>query len=166
MRPATTLLPRVALVAMLLTACTTTTTAPGGSDGPGGSGDPTPSPVRTTPLECETAGYPCSPADVAPGTLARSDELAGAAATSITDGDSVADTAAWLEGQQNVVEVEHDDSTIRFRLEGGRPTWVLPPRTDAAPTAKATPPRGIPLPAALSANDRALSAPGFRPLAS
>jgi len=39
-------------------------------------------------------------------------------------GSSIADTAAFIQTQPNVVELEWEDLTIRFRLKGGRSEWI------------------------------------------
>jgi hypothetical protein len=38
---------------------------------------------------------------------------------------TVAETADWLRSQEQVVEVQADRDALRFRLDGGRPMWVL-----------------------------------------
>jgi hypothetical protein len=47
-------------------------------------------------------------------------------------GASTAEVEAWLEEQAGMAEVEADDTALRFRLEGGRGTWIL--RTGAFDT--------------------------------
>ena len=132
------ILPRIALVAMLLAACSPSLAGPGGSAAPDASSRP-PAP----PLACEAAGYPCASSAVPPETRARSDELADAGTEAVAGGLSVSEAAARLEAESGVVEVEHDEDAIRFRLDGGRPTWILTSREGAPETAVAAPRAGL-----------------------
>ncbi len=88
----------------------------GPSDGPG---DP------QSPLECGRKGYPCALSDVPIEVLERSDALGDSVVTMLVDGTSVADAASWLEARPGMAEVQSDDGAIRFRLQGGRGTWIF-----------------------------------------
>jgi hypothetical protein len=86
------------------------------------SAAPDPEPVE---LECEAMGYPCALADVPEDILLRSDELGDEALTMMQAGTSNAAIHTWLESQPDVVEIEADDDALRFRVEGGRGTWIF-----------------------------------------
>jgi len=88
----------------------------GPSDGPG---DP------QSPLECGQKGYPCSLADVPLEVLERSDALADSVLAMVVDGATAAEAAAWLNTKDGMAEVQSNDLAIRFRLAGGRGTWVV-----------------------------------------
>jgi hypothetical protein len=81
--------------------------------------------VAVDPLDCETAGYPCSWADIDPTVRDRSLELAHGAADQLASAGSFAEAAAWLETQDGIAELIADEGGIRFRLDGGRPVWVF-----------------------------------------
>lgn len=87
--------------------------------------DPGGTPPSQVTLECQTEGYPCSLSDVPLGILEESDALADSALVMLGSGASAADVAAWLEAQPGMAEVQSDDLAVRFRLDGGRGTWVL-----------------------------------------
>lgn len=122
-------------------------TDPGASDqnpDPSGGG-----PNPQAALECERDGYPCSLADVPLEILARSDALSDSVARMLEDGAPPSQTVAWLENQVDMAEVESDDDAIRFRLNGGRGTWILLegaftriPLDPPAPSSGATAPVG------------------------
>jgi len=83
-------------------------------------------PTQTSePRDCQVLGYPCALSDVPPETRSRTAELARETARIVADGGSYADAADWLRGQPGVAESDSGDGTIRFRLDGGRPAWVL-----------------------------------------
>jgi hypothetical protein len=93
-----------------------------------GSNQPTMSdapPVETTELECVREGYPCSFAEVDIDLLEKSDALGDEVLAMWENGASTAETAAWLEEQPDMAEVDSDELGIRFRLEGARGVWVL-----------------------------------------
>jgi len=107
-------------LALILAACT--------------SSDPKASPVdesgsgplpAVAELECELLNYPCSLAEVPEDIFMRSDALADEASGKLEAGDTTAGVETWLAGQDGMAEVDSDDTAIRFRLEGGRGTWVL-----------------------------------------
>jgi hypothetical protein len=122
------------LASVLVTAAcgSTATTSPGPS---------LVAPAATTqtpdPRECEALGYPCLLSDVPREIRSRSADLARQAAKVVSDGGSYADAADWLRGQTGVAEVGLGDSAIRFRLDGGRPTWVLDPGDEGTAAAVA-----------------------------
>ncbi len=76
-------------------------------------------------LECEIKGYPCSLGDVPEEILQRSDSLSDEALDRFAAGASTAEVEAWLAGLDGMAEVESDAQALRFRLDGGRGTWVL-----------------------------------------
>jgi hypothetical protein len=94
----------------------------GGAAGPDGSEVPSPG---AQALECRAEGYPCLLSEVTPEVVARSWELGAEAMDTISGGTSASEAAAWLQEQDGVAEVQVTGTVIRFRLEGGRPTWIL-----------------------------------------
>lgn len=92
-------------------------------------------------LECELENYPCSIAEVPYEILERSSVLSQLVATMYEDGDSPADIAGFLGDQEDMVDVTIDDGGVRFRIEGGRGTWVIP---EAAVATRGAPTPGSP----------------------
>ena len=80
-------------------------------------------------LDCEREDYPCTLGEVSSQVLERSDQLADDAYARIGGGELIADVANFLREQGDVVTVRHDDKALWFRVEGGRPHWVV---SDAA----------------------------------
>jgi len=78
-----------------------------------------------TVLECELKSYPCSLSDVPIEILERSDAMSDEVVGMFESGRSVSDVDIWLNEQEGMVEVESDDLAVRFRLDGGRGTWIL-----------------------------------------
>ena len=76
-------------------------------------------------LECEVEGYPCSLAEVPVAIRERSELLANEALAMMENGASMAEVRSWLNEQEGLAEIMSDDLALRFRLEGGRGTWVL-----------------------------------------
>lgn len=76
-------------------------------------------------LDCEREGYPCTLGEVPATVLARGDELGADAYERISRGEPVADVAASLRAESDVVAVKDDEQALWFRLEGGRPHWVI-----------------------------------------
>ncbi len=76
-------------------------------------------------LECEVEGYPCSLAEVPEEILERSQLLADEALAMIEGGASMDEARDWLNQQEGMVDIMSDDLALRFRLEGGRGTWIL-----------------------------------------
>jgi hypothetical protein len=72
---------------------------------------------------CERLNFPCTLADVTIGTLRHSLALGKIVADRIQTEDS-SSIAAWVQAQLDVVEVLHDETTVAFRLAGGRRLWV------------------------------------------
>jgi len=92
-------------------------------------------------FECEVEGYPCSLAEVPVAILERSELLANEALAMLENGASMAEVRAWLNDQEGMAEIMSDDLALRFRLEGGRGTWVLSKEAVAeAPAPEASPP--------------------------
>jgi hypothetical protein len=89
---------------------------------PADTGGPPPTQVT---LECQTKGYPCSLSEVPLSIIEESDNLADSALAMLDNGASAVDVAAWLEMQPGMAEVQSGDLAVRFRLGGGRGTWVL-----------------------------------------
>jgi hypothetical protein len=76
-------------------------------------------------LECEIEGYPCSLAEVPIEILERSDALGNEVLVRFERGDSTSEISTWLNAQEDMAEVQADDLAVRFRLDGGRGTWIL-----------------------------------------
>jgi hypothetical protein len=96
----------------------------------GSDSDPVPPsdtpPVDTTSeLECVLEGYPCSLSEVSIEVLERSDALGDEVLAMLEGGASAAEAASWLREQPDMAEVQSDEHAVRFRLEGGRGTWIL-----------------------------------------
>lgn len=77
------------------------------------------------PLECEIERYPCSLTEVPIEILERSDSLSDEVLDMFGGGASTEAVDTWLNEQEGMVEVESDDDAVRFRLDGGRGTWIL-----------------------------------------
>jgi hypothetical protein len=110
----------------------------------GGACAPGPPIASSSPaagLECETAGYPCSIADVPVEILERSDALGDEVRAMYERSADDAAVRAFLEGQDGMAEVDVDDSATRFRLDGGRGLWILrrAALTRSAPASPASP---------------------------
>jgi len=131
----------------------------GGGDAPQnptGPPDPPDPPIPQSIFECEREGYPCSLSAVSIEVLELSDALGDSVLAMWKSGASTAQTATWLNGQTGMAEVESDDLAVRFRLEGGRGTWILREGVFAeidttgasplsSPPARVAPPPGRPL---------------------
>ncbi len=113
-----TAVPWLAALALIVAACASSEPEPRNSP----SATPSAPPAA---LECEVQGYPCSLADVPVEILERSDALGEEVLAMLGRGTSSADAAAWLDEQQGMAEVESSELAIRFRLQGGRETWIL-----------------------------------------
>jgi hypothetical protein len=134
-RGASAALAALTIAALLVTACSPTS-----------AGAPTPSdqpaPRQAPPgLACEAPAYPCTDAEVDPAVAERSHKLATDAAAQMLDGASFETAAAAIKAEPGIAEIAADSDSIRFRLEGGRPIWVLP-KPDGAPTAEHPSPAG------------------------
>jgi len=103
----------------------------GPADGPG---DP------SSELECGQKGYPCSLSAVPIGVLERSDALGDSAVTMLGDS-TLAQVATWLRAREGMAEVQSGDQAIRFRLAGGRGTWIFVEGDELDPDAGAAPPQ-------------------------
>lgn len=129
-----------ALTPILLALVLALTACGGGGSGPSGPDD-TERPSST--LECEDIGFPCRWADVSTeiieATLARTDE----ALVRLDGGQTTADVAAWLDAQDDVAEVQSDDSALRLRLQGGRGMWIAGPDAPLGPGPDAGPSRRL-----------------------
>ena len=89
-------------------------------------------------LECEVEGYPCSLSEVPIEIIKRSDALGDEVLAMFENGASTAEIKAWLNEQADMAEVQADDLAVRFRLNGGRGTWILREEafaTQSAPSA-------------------------------
>jgi hypothetical protein len=117
----------VLTIALFLSAC--------GDDDPS---DPTGGDQPTAQFECEELGYPCSLADTPTERLESAVALLEDALDQLDQG-SMADARAWLEAQPEVIEVQGDDRTLRFRIENCPPVWLAdvsqPDEGGAAPAA-------------------------------
>ncbi len=101
------------------------------------SGSMPPADVPSEPLECAVEGYACSWSDVAPEVLDRSRTLAREAMDLVAGG-SVDAAVEWLNDQPDMASVSSGEGAVRFRLDGGRPTWLVVggKGADAAATAR------------------------------
>lgn len=84
-------------------------------------------PDPASPFECERQAYPCTWAKVDPTVFDESDQLGDQMLQMFDDGQSVAEVLTWISQQPHVVDAIANDEVIRFRLRGGRPTWVSSP---------------------------------------
>jgi hypothetical protein len=97
-------------------------------------------------LECEVEGYPCSLSEVPIEILKRSDALGDEVLAMFENGASTAEIKAWLNEQADMADVQSDDLAVRFRLNGGRGTWILREEafaTQSAPGAASSAPRPV-----------------------
>jgi hypothetical protein len=76
-------------------------------------------------LSVKSKDTPCSLNEVPVEIRERSQFLADEALSMIENGASTAEVRAWLNEQEGMVEIMSDDLALRFRLEGGRGTWIL-----------------------------------------
>lgn len=75
--------------------------------------------------ECDQFGdMPCSLADVDSEVLAESDRVARVAWALLHE-HGAATAAGLVEAHEDVVELAYDARTLRFRLAGGRSTWIM-----------------------------------------
>jgi len=123
----------------------------------GSDSDPVPPsdtpPVDTTSeLECVVKDYPCSLSEVSIEVLERSDALGDEVLAMLEGGASAEEAAAWLREQPDMAEVQWDEQALRFRLEGGRGTWILRESAFGIPDTN-----GAAVSAALSAPDPGLT---------
>lgn len=107
--------------AMLLVVSSCGSPSGGGEDlSSSGEGD-----AGVPELECVVENYPCALTDVPAEILERSDDLSIEAVAMLESGSSGSDVEEWLSQQDGVLEVAGDEKAIRFRLEGGRGTWIF-----------------------------------------
>ncbi len=85
------------------------------------------------PPECQRLGYPCTYDEVDREVLQAAMALAVSANERLVES-TTTETATWLSTQEDVVDVMHDDTAIRFRTEGGRPLWLTKNVPGGAPT--------------------------------
>jgi hypothetical protein len=88
-------------------------------------------------LDCDLGDFPCTWQDVSEDVVERSRELGRTAHQQGAANGSYLEAAAWLEAQEGVAEVIADEGGVRFRLEGGRPVWLLERPVAAARNARA-----------------------------
>jgi hypothetical protein len=77
--------------------------------------------------DCEFRGYPCTWGEVEEEALTRSDLLGELASLMMTGGSDADEIASFLAEDSAVAEIEVYGSRVRFRVDGGRPGWILPP---------------------------------------
>jgi len=80
---------------------------------------------RTSELECEIEGYPCTYDEVDPRVLEESFTTLNEAVKLVEEGDDIQSAVDYLEGRQDVVEILSEPEGIRFRLKNGPPLWVV-----------------------------------------
>ncbi len=129
----------------LLTGCGDAGTGPldpGGDGGVDAGGSATgdnavpadPEPDPTAKTFCGRLGYRCTARDVDLQVMERSDALLDDLRARIEGGESNADVASWIAGQDGVADAWSSQRAIVFRLEGGEPTWFFtPPDAGIAP---------------------------------
>ena len=90
--------------------------------------------VRTLPprdpesrFECERQGYPCTWTQVDPAVFDASDATADSAIQMLEEDEPTGDVLLWLQDRPDVTAASASEAALRFRLQGGRPAWVLGP---------------------------------------
>lgn len=122
------LLPVIALMSALAGAALACSVFPGGPSE--SSGDPT---VEATAVgdtqapRCEREGYPCSYAEADPAAIELGVQVMDIADAVINDGGTIPDAGARLELEEDVVELVYDQLSLRFRVDGGPPMWLIDP---------------------------------------
>ena len=130
--------PRLALLACIGSLALAACGSDAGPTTPGDPNDPNDPNLPGDPsLDCVAESYPCSFAEVPIAILERSISLGEQAAGMLRAGATTAATAAWLEGQQEMAEVNSDATAIRFRPEGGREIWIFTEEALGSPQADA-----------------------------
>lgn len=74
--------------------------------------------------DCKRLDYPCAAADVDPAVAREGIRIADGVLDRFNR-DGGEEALEWLRAQPRVVHVLGDGRAFRFRLEGGRPVWVL-----------------------------------------
>ena len=97
-------------------------------------------------LLCETQGYPCTLGEVSSEVQARESQLMEEAGQRLDQGDPPREVLEWLRQQDGFADGAASGVALWFRLDGGRPNWLL---TEAA---------------ALQVDPEALEAAGTQPL--
>lgn len=86
-------------------------------------------PERTTAQaptpECVRQAYPCTLGEVDPAVTAREDTLAQEVADQLLAEVPAEQLQSMLDERPEVVAAAVDSTTVRFRLRGGRPVWVV-----------------------------------------
>lgn len=77
--------------------------------------------------DCQTGGYPCSPADVSPEARELSHQYVDAVRERLDAGESFEDVTAWLQSQEDIADAVGDAVALRFRVEGGSALWFYDP---------------------------------------
>ena len=114
--------------ALLVGACSSTSNPAdpdGGTTNPDGGEPDGGVPVVTG--QCRIEGYPCSLSEVSPEARALSLQYADDVRDRLTAGDSYEEVVAWLETQDDIVDVIGDSTALRFRVEGGTAKWSYSP---------------------------------------
>lgn len=109
-------------LALLLIGCAGSPASSNASP-PAASG-PTSVPSGST-TECGAPGYPCTFDAADDQATKRSEALALDVAKLISEGASAAEIESSIDAMEGVVEVQAEPGTVRFRLAGGRPEWVV-----------------------------------------
>lgn len=112
--------PAVVALVLLLVACSD-------DSDPVDPGDPddTDPPPGEAVLECERHGYPCSAADVDPTVVEATMALQQHVVDEHGAGRDMASLRDEVADKEDVVEVAGNGDLMWFRLEGGRPAWVV-----------------------------------------
>lgn len=83
-------------------------------------------------LDCERLGYPCSLSEM-PDNIYQATKDALNGVYEVRDNGTMNDVLTYLKKLPNMAEAELIDNAIRFRLEGGTPTFFLDISTEASP---------------------------------
>ena len=103
-------------------------------------------------LACEAAGVPCGFDEASDEATERSVMLLGASLQRLRQGESMAEIAGWLQGQDGVASVRHDELTVTLQVDGAPPVFLTgsplpgqPSTLEGAPTRPAGLTRAQPL---------------------
>lgn len=126
------------LVSLLLAACTGEPGQPDQTGPAGASAEPTSAEGADVRLDCEREGYPCSRDDVDPAVIERESQYVAQLRPLLT-ADTFTDALDWIRRQDGVAMAEANDTTLLFRLDGGRPFFVIRPERDRDAAAAVAP---------------------------
>lgn len=96
-----------------------------GTSAGGGEGGDDNTPPPSTPLDCEREGYPCTREGVDPAILDLESTYMFELSRMLKNGQTMAQALEWIVAQERVIEADGDETSLFFRLEGGRPSWMV-----------------------------------------